>query len=95
MSTNQTILDEIALVKASADAAAANSAAAKASVDAEIPRVEAVIALLTAGATGLTQAQIDQAVADLTAVKGTLDGVSTQLQAVQAEADAERPTPTA
>lgn len=68
MASNQDLLNQIAAAKQAADD---NSAA----VLAEIARVEAVIAAL--GTPGLTQAQIDQAVADLTATVSELKGTTT------------------
>src|SRR5882724_6793447 len=67
MASNQDLLDQVAAAKQAADD---NSAA----VLAEITRVEAVIAAL--GTPGLTQAQIDQAVADLTATVTELKGTT-------------------
>ena len=75
MSSVNDVLSAIAASKAAADA---NSAA----VIAEVARVEAVIAAL--GQPQLTQAQIDQAVADL-------QSVVTTLSATTAAATAERP----
>ena len=66
MSTTQNILDGIALAKQAADD---NNAA----VLAEIARVEALLA--TPG--GLTQAQIDQANADLAALTAKIQGTTT------------------
>lgn len=68
MASNQDLLNQIAAAKQAADD---NSAA----VLAEIARVEAVIATL--GTPGLTQAQIDQAVADLQSTVSTLKGTTT------------------
>ena len=67
MSTAEELLSQVAAAKQAADD---NSAA----VLAEITRVEAVIAAL--GTPGLTQAQIDQAVADLTATVTELKGTT-------------------
>jgi type VI protein secretion system component VasK len=68
MASNQDLLDQVAAAKQAADD---NNAA----VLAEIARVEAVIAAL--GTPGLTQAQIDQAVADLSATVTELKGATT------------------
>lgn len=68
MASNQDLLDKIAALK---QAGTDNNTA----VLAEIARVEAVIAALGTG--GLTQAQIDQAVADLTTTVDTLKGTTT------------------
>ena len=68
MASNQDLLDQIAAAK---QAASDNNAA----VLAEIARVEAVIAAL--GTPGLTQTQIDAAVADLQTTVGTLKGTTT------------------
>jgi hypothetical protein len=68
MASNQDLLDQVAAAKQAADD---NNAA----VLAEIARVEAVIAAL--GTPGLTQAQIDQAVADLSATVSELKGTTT------------------
>jgi len=69
MSTNQTILDGIAALK---QAAADNATA----VTGEIAKLDAIIAALKNAGTGLTQAQIDQAVSDLQGISTVLAGTT-------------------
>jgi aconitase B len=87
MSVAQDLKDAIAEVSAKADALKSGLDGVKASVDAEIVRVEALIA---AGGV-VSQADLDAAVTALRAISVKADDAIAEAAAIGSEADAERP----